>query len=172
MLCVVAAMLLLITSTICGNDSIQQAYQLAGWGWSRLWGTAPPPQPATERAACAFWQPLLVLLAYSIIGQYLYVCELAQRRALLARALASTDSDCLRTPGRPASSRRDSQSGSWQRGRAVPIPKGTAPREAAVLQLLLKQSAFNSAADYWCSFALPGVCCLRTVATVAAACQL
>ena len=164
MLCVVAAMLLLITSTICGNDSIQQAYQLAGCGWTRLWGTAPPPQPATERAACAFWQPLLVLLAYAAIGQYLYVCELAQRRAFLARALASADPDRQRTPRRPASSRRDSQSGSWQRGRAVPVPK--------VLQLLLKQSAFNSAADYWCSFALPGVCCLRTVATVAVACQL
>jgi hypothetical protein len=30
MLCVVAALMLFTTSTICGNDSMQQAYQLAG----------------------------------------------------------------------------------------------------------------------------------------------
>jgi hypothetical protein len=111
-------------------------------------------------------QPLVVLLAYAVIGQHLYVSELAQRRAFLAR----THPKRQHTPCKPADSRSDGQAGSWQRGQ--PVPKGIAPGEAAVLQLLLKQSVFNSAADYWFSFALPGICCLCTVATVAAASQL
>jgi hypothetical protein len=182
MLCAVAALLLLHTGTICSNGNVLEAYQLANQGWTRLRGSNLPPQPADGAAACSSWQPLVVLLAYALIGQHLHVSELAQRRAFLARARRSCSRRHLHEPpgGQGASARqqlqpevqagrqRQRQSQEAETTHATPNTEGAAAGEPAVLQLLLNQSYYHTAADYWLSFALPGICCLRALAQAAA----
>jgi hypothetical protein len=178
----VAALLLLHTGTICSNVNVLEAYQLANRSWARLWGSNLPPQPAAAAAACSAWQPLMLLLAYAAIGQHLYVSELAQRRAFPARALRSCSTRHLHEPsvGRGAGAGQQPQAEvqagrqrQRQRQEAEPTPaalnmEGDAAGEPAVLQLLLTQSYSHTAADYWRSLALPGICCLRAVAQAAA----
>ena len=169
MLCAVTALLLLHTGTICSNANLQQAYQLVQQGWARLLGSAVPP-PAAALQACSCLQPLAVLLAYAVIGHHLYTSELAQRRAFLTRALHGVprqgSSNSVLQQAQP---RQEDQQPPQGQAAGCGIDGGAAERDpAAVHLLLLHQSFANTAADYWLSFALPGICSLRSIVLMAA----
>ena len=184
MLCAGAGLLLMHTGTICSNANMQSAYHLVWQGGARLLGSAPPA-PAHALSACSTWQPVMMVLAYAAIGRYLYVSELGQRRTFLARALAGVRHQQGRA-GRggegwePAAAagaqqhRQQQQVGErrrrqQQQEQAPPCTSAAAGEPAAEVlqQLLLHQGFANSAANYWLSFALPGICCLRSITILA-----
>lgn len=162
MLCVVAALLLLHTGSICHNGNMEHAYQLANQGWARLMANPTPP-PSAAFETCSLFQPLLVVLAYAAIGHYLYVVELARRRAFLARW-----QDRQRHLGASGTPTKTFFATSKQQG----MPPESTDADLAVVeriavQLLTHQA--NTAADYWLFIALPGICCLRAFMLVAGA---
>ena len=118
-----------------------------------------------------------MLLAYAVIGHHLYTSELAQRRAFPTRALhgvprqGSSSGDGARQ--QPQLRQEDQQPPQPQQqlslGGAHDAEGSAAEKDPAAVQLLLLHQSFaNTAADYWLSFALPGICSLRCIVLVAA----
>lgn len=200
-------MLLTQTEAVCSNPDMQQGLSLLRSlalrlpTWLGLPPTVWPPTAgagagagAVHASVCASLQPAVILLAFGVIGAYVYCAELAQRRTFLLHTWGSctAPAGCPRlatdTPPnlQPSTSAHSGPSCSASptlakqgSSSAACVPSlasgGTDPSSAAgavaldpaTVKHLLRCAKAASPLDYWLNFGLPAVLCMYVYMVVA-----